>query len=69
MIPKVKFTAVAGLYNELLNQLAEKDIPVFNIKSNNFGHCERKTVIPIGTKARIDTTKDKKIMLLEECVK
>ena len=37
MIPKVKFTAVAGLYNELLNQLAEKDIPVFNIKSNNFG--------------------------------
>ena len=34
MIPKVKFTAVAGLYNELLNQLAEKDIPVFNIKSD-----------------------------------
>ena len=42
------------------------DFPI--IKSNNFGHCERKTVIPIGTKARIDTTKDRKIILLEECV-
>ncbi len=39
------------------------------IKSNNFGHCDKKTVIPIGTKARIDTTKDKKITLVEECVK
>ena len=38
------------------------------IKSNNFGHCDRKTVIPIGTKARIDTSKDRKIILLEECV-
>lgn len=38
------------------------------IKSNNFGHCDKKTVIPIGTKARIDTTKEKKIILLEECV-
>ena len=39
------------------------------IKSNNFGHIETKTVIPIGTKARIDTTKDRKIELIEECVK
>ena len=31
----------------------EYDFPI--IKSNNFGHCETKTVIPIGTKARIDT--------------
>lgn len=38
------------------------------IKSNNFGHCDKKTVIPIGTKARIDTTNDKKIILLEDCV-
>lgn len=45
----------------------EYNFPI--IKSNNFGHCERKTVIPIGTKARIDTTKNKKIMLLEKCVK
>ena len=39
------------------------------IKSNNFGHIETKTVIPIGTKARIDTTKELKIELLEKCVK
>jgi len=38
------------------------------IKSNNFGHCDKKTVIPIGTKAKIDTTQDKKIILLERCV-
>ena len=44
----------------------EYNFPI--IKSNNFGHCDKKTVIPIGTKARIDTTKDKKIILLEECV-
>ena len=39
------------------------------IKSNNFGHTETKTAIPIGTMARIDTTKDNKIELLEKCVK
>ena len=39
------------------------------IKSNNFGHCDKKTVIPIGTMARIDTTKDVKIELIESCVK
>lgn len=44
----------------------EYNFPI--IKSNNFGHCNKKTVIPIGTKARIDTTKDKKIVLLENCV-
>ena len=38
------------------------------IKSNNFGHTETKTVIPIGTKARIDTSKDAKIELIENCV-
>ena len=51
----------------LLNVLdGEYNFPI--IKSNNFGHCDKKTIIPIGTKARIDTTKDKKIILLEECV-
>lgn len=45
---------------------SEYSFPI--IKSNNFGHCDKKTVIPIGTKARIDTTEDKKIILLEECV-
>lgn len=38
------------------------------IKSNNFGHIETKTVIPIGTKAKIDTKKDIKIELIENCV-
>lgn len=38
------------------------------IKSNNFGHIEEKTVIPIGVKARINTTKDIKIELIENCV-
>lgn len=39
------------------------------IKSNNFGHTDRKMVIPIGTKAKIDTTKQIKIELLENCIK
>lgn len=43
------------------------DFPI--IKSNNFGHIENKTVIPIGIKAKIDTSKDKKIWMLEDCVK
>lgn len=45
----------------------EYNFPI--IKSNNFGHIETKTVIPIGTKARIDTNKDVKIELIEDCVK
>lgn len=39
------------------------------IKSNNFGHIDKKTVIPIGTMAKIDTSSDIKIELLENCVK
>ena len=39
------------------------------IHSENFGHIENKTVIPIGTRARIDTNQKVKIKLLEECVK
>lgn len=38
------------------------------IKSNNFGHIERKITIPIGTKARIDTDKKVKIELIEDCI-
>ena len=38
------------------------------IKSENFGHIDKKTVIPIGTMARIDTNKDVKIELLENCL-
>lgn len=39
------------------------------IKSNNFGHIDKKTVIPIGTMAKIDTSTERKIELLENCVK
>ena len=39
------------------------------IKSNNFGHIERKTVIPIGIKAEINTEEKVKIKLVENCVK
>jgi len=45
----------------------EYNFPI--IKSNNFGHIETKTVIPIGTLAKIDTTKEFKIELIENCVK
>lgn len=38
------------------------------IKSNNFGHIDKKTVIPIGTMAKIDTSAERKIKLLENCV-
>ena len=38
------------------------------IKSNNFGHIDKKTVIPIGTMAKIDTSCEVKIQLLENCV-
>ena len=38
------------------------------IKSNNFGHVDKKTVIPIGTMAQIDTSLERKIVLLENCV-
>lgn len=34
------------------------------IKSNYFGHTEKKTAIPIGEIAEIDTSKNKKILLL-----
>lgn len=40
----------------------EYEFPI--IKSENFGHIENKTVIPIGAKARIDTSKKMKIQLL-----
>ena len=36
------------------------------IKSNNFGHIDRKTIIPIGIKALIDTNEKGMIKLLEE---
>jgi muramoyltetrapeptide carboxypeptidase LdcA involved in peptidoglycan recycling len=55
------------LKDKFVNGLDGKyDFPI--IKSNNFGHTETKTVIPIGTKAKIDTTKEVKIELIENCV-
>ena len=39
------------------------------IKSNNFGHIEKKIVIPIGTKAEINTNENIKIKLIEKCIK
>ncbi len=39
------------------------------VKSNHFGHIEMKTVIPIGTKAKIDTSISNKVQLIENCVK
>lgn len=39
------------------------------IKSENFGHIDKKMVIPIGIRARIDTNKNTKIKLLEPMCK
>lgn len=39
------------------------------IKSENFGHIDTKTVIPLGSTAKIDTNQKVKIKLLEDCVK
>lgn len=39
------------------------------IKSNNFGHTEKKTVIPVGAMAKIDTSKNIKIELIENFMK
>ena len=47
----------------------DDDINFPIIKCNYFGHIEKKTVIPIGTTARIDTSKNKKIKLVEKCIK
>ena len=44
----------------------EYNFPI--IKSNNFGHIPNKIVIPIGTKAKIDTNGEEKIKLLENCL-
>jgi len=45
----------------------EYDFPI--IKSNNFGHTEKKTVIPVGGMAKIDTNDEVKIKLIEKMVK
>lgn len=45
----------------------EYNFPI--IKSNNFGHIENKTVIPIGIRAKIDTQEKEKIKIIEKCTK
>ena len=48
----------------LLDVLGDKyNFPI--IKSNNFGHTEKKTVIPVGGKAKIDTSQERKIEIIE----
>ena len=44
----------------------EYNFPI--VKSDNFGHGLLKTVIPVGTNARIDTEDKVKIKLLEDCL-
>lgn len=44
----------------------EYNFPI--IKSNNFGHTDTKTVIPIGISAKIDTNEEIKIKLIENCL-
>ena len=46
-----------------INQESKYSFPI--IKSNNFGHTEKKTVIPVGGKAKIDTSKKIKIEITE----
>lgn len=38
------------------------------IKSDNFGHIDKKIIIPIGTKVEINTNEKIKIKLVEKCV-
>lgn len=54
---------------KILLDTLEKEYNFPIIKSNNFGHTEKKQVIPIGTKAKIDTNNEIKIELLEPCVR
>lgn len=64
------YTHESGITIEeiLLNTIGDKfKGPI--IKSENFGHIDKKTVIPIGIKARIDTNEKNKIKFLENCVK
>ena len=50
---------------KILLDVLEKEYKFPIIKSNNFGHTEKKTVIPVGGKARIDTNKKVKIEITE----
>lgn len=53
---------------EILLQVLDNEYNFPIIKSNNFGHTEKKIVIPIGVETKIDTNNTVKIELLEDCV-
>ena len=53
---------------EIVKNALEDNVDFPIIKSNNFGHIDKKIIIPIGTKAKIDTENKIKIKLEEPCV-
>lgn len=53
---------------EIITNALGNDYKFPIIKSDNFGHIDKKIIIPIGTKAKIDTSKDIKIELVEKCI-
>lgn len=56
-LEKIAFDVIGSEYN----------FPI--IKSNNFGHIDKKITIPIGIKVMLDTNKMTKIKLVENYVK
>lgn len=58
-----------GLEEIIVNAISEDNLDFPIIKSNNFGHIDKKNIIPIGTKARINTSKEIKIEVLEDFLK
>ena len=56
-----------GLEKIVMNAIGDEyKFPI--IKSDNFGHIDKKIIIPIGTKAEINTNEKIKIKLVEKCV-
>lgn len=56
-----------SLEDVIINVLeSEYKFPI--IKSDNFGHIDKKSIIPIGAKAKIDTDEKIKIKLTEKCI-
>lgn len=74
------FDKIAGLWignyehtsnitlEEIIENALGEEVKCPIIKSNNFGHIDKKAIIPIGTKARIDTDEKIKIKLTEKYV-
>lgn len=53
----------------LLDVIEDMNLNIPIIKSNNFGHIDKKMVIPIGAKVEVNTNSEEKIILIENCVK